>query len=182
MNNYNEQLVCLLENAVESTFKALLEKNENFYYFALVIDERFSPYISAWSYEAFEKFIQEHKVSDVTKRLEYKWSIFESPYVRFGHELYFRDVDKFFQENDYLSSSDFGSDVLIHSMEETMKRLDKKGLFGIGYERKRILISAEMATIEWSNAEIIKRLNPRETIQQWLKVRLDPEIRLKFFT
>lgn len=179
MNNYNEQLVCLLENAAESTFKALLERNENFYYFALLIDEAVSPYVSAWSYEALENIISELGLSDETEKSEYKWSICDSPYVAFGHDVYFREVDKFLQKNDIwsLSDDDFDAefDVRLNSMEEAMKRLDKKGLFGIGDERKKIVISAEVVPPEHANTAIVQRLNPDDIIHEWLEFCAEPE-------
>lgn len=179
MNNYNEQLVCLLENAAESTFKALLEKNESFYYFAFLIDEAVSPYISAWSYEALENLISELELSDETDKLEYKWGICESPYMAFEHDVHFKEVDEFLQENDIwsLSDDDFDAefDVRLNSMEEALKRLDKKGLFGTGDDRKKIVISAEVVPPEYINTVIVQRLNPDDIIQEWLEFCAEPE-------
>lgn len=179
MNNYNEQLVCLLENAAESTFKALLEKKENFYYFAFLIDETVSPYISAWSYEALENLISELKLDDETEKLMYKWGICESMYLGYEHDMHFKAVDEFLQKNDIwlLSDDDFDSefDVRLNSMEEALKRLDKNGLFGIGDERKKIVITAEVVPPDYTNTARVQRLNPDSIIQEWLEFCSEPE-------
>ncbi|MDE7363546.1 MAG: DUF4303 domain-containing protein [Ruminococcus sp.] len=179
MNNYNEQLVCLLENATESTFKALLEKNEKFYYFSLLIDEGASPYVSAWSYEALENLFSELKSDDETEKLMYKWAICDSTYVGYEHDLYFNAVDEFLQKNDIweLSDDDFYSefDVRLNSMEEALRRLDKKGLFGTGDDRKKIVITAEVVPPDYTNTARVQRLNPDDIIQEWLEFCSEPE-------
>ena len=49
-----------------------------------------------------------------------------------------------------------------------MKRLDNKGLFGEGEKRKNIVINVEVMPPDYTNTERALRLNPSESLTEWL--------------
>ncbi len=49
-----------------------------------------------------------------------------------------------------------------------MINLDEKGLFGTGDERLNVVVNAEIMPPEYSNTERALRLNPMESLKEWL--------------
>lgn len=171
---YNEDLVNCLEKAVRESIESLKKEfNENFYYYAFIIDEGGVPYISAWSYEALERIGDEIDADDSEsfeeELMEYKWSPCDSPYCAYKHEEFFKETDDMIRRkmDDLYFDKEFY--VVINSMEEAMKRLDNLDFFCGDNYRHKIVISVEIMPPEYSNTERIKRLNPSEAIQEWLE-------------
>lgn len=172
MTDKNDIIKPLLE-ATEKSFRLLFkEHNEHFYYCTLVMIEVGTPCISALSYETLEKLASASEDYD-NEYPQLKWSYADSPYCGFGFDEYFGDVEKIFEqcfngkirddieafENEYLR--------WIASMEEVMKILDSRGLFGMGKERSRLFINAEIMPPEASNFDRAKRLNPLDIYKEW---------------
>ncbi len=178
MKAFDEQMTALFEKSLESSFKSLFKKNEKFYYFSFLIDEGIRPYISAWSYEALERVTSELGLSSNLK-LEYKYSPCDSPYCAYEHDSHFSESDEMLESNDIFSLSDeeFDKefDLRLNSMEEAMKRLDCKGFFGFGDDRKKIIITVEVVPPDWTNTTRIKRLNPESNIEEWLELCSESE-------
>lgn len=176
MNNYDEAIVNIFETAAGKAFTALIEehKEEHFYYFALLNDGNWRPYISAWSYEALERFYEENKVEDEEKSW-YKWSGVESPYVTYGWDEYFAEYQEFLQEREEEEEADedeITDDwwiLCINSMEEAMMRLDQKGIFGTGDVREKVVIAVEIVPPTRSNYSRTERLNKCGLIREFLE-------------
>lgn len=167
-----EEVTEKLEKIVEKSLSELFEKNtEEFYYCSLITDgEGHCPIISAWSYEALERVTGSIESEELKE--EYKWSYADSPYLDYGSE-YFEDLKNDWEEHLKLELDDDEFDeeveIRINIMEEVMKRLDEKGMFGKGKKRLKIIINAEFMPPEYSNTERAIRLNPREAIEEWLE-------------
>lgn len=163
MLNYDEELVAAFVKAGGNAFLSLKETHkEHFYYYTFIFDEGLHPYISAWSYEALEKSIVDEDIADEDKAW-WKWDYSDSPYAVYGYDEFFNEVsvllDK--REND-LSIDDLYDiewGIRIDSLEEAMKRLDQSGMFGIGEERKNVIINVEIAAPDGSEYNRALRLN-----------------------
>jgi len=107
------------------------------------------------------------------RRTEKDWSYGESPYFCYGEE-YFGEVSRLFDERpDHNVGIDQWleeCDLRVRCMEEVMKRLDKKDIFGEGEKRKSILINVEVMPPDYRNTERALRLNPRGSaiLAAWL--------------
>lgn len=176
MNNYDETIVSIFETAAGKAFTALIEehRDEHFYYFALLNDGNWRPYISAWSYEALEHFYEENEVVEEEKSW-YKWTGVESPYEAYGWDEYFAGYADFLQERE--QEEETGEDestddewiLCVNTMEEAMKRLDKKGIFGTGDVRDKVVIAVEIVPPAKANYNIAARLNDKGLIKEFLK-------------
>lgn len=166
-----------LITATENSFRMLFRNNkEKFYYCSLIMSEVSVPYISAWSEEALERLMLEKKVKEndfETKNQIYRWSYADSPYCAYGFDDFFQNVDKLFQKrfNAFLSDEAYQIEcqLWINSMEETMRILDNKGIFGIGEVRNNVLINAEIMPPDDSNIDRAERLNPKIIFDKWLE-------------
>ena len=173
-----KKLADKLEKITEKALNELFEENkENFYYCSLITDgEGHCPLISAWSYEAFERVTSSIASEEVKE--EYKWSYADSPYFDYGGE-YLAELKEEWEEHLDIELDDdeyFEEiDKRIDMMEEVMKRLDKKGLFGKGEKRLGIVINAEFMPPDYTNTERAKRLNPKEAIKEWLEEAAEEE-------
>lgn len=178
--NYAEELVSAFENAFHNAVISLTEKhNENFYYFAFIFDEGLQPYISAWSYEAYEKSLVDDNIRDEDKSW-WKWDYADSPYAAYGFDEFFGEVKELlYKREDELSLDELYDTewtIRINSMEEAMKRLDKKGLFGEGERRKNVVINVEVAPPDCLERQRALRLNPSsELLSEYLETCEDEE-------
>lgn len=167
-----KELTNRLEKIAEKSLRELFEKNkEEFYYCSLITDgEGHCPIISAWSYEALERVTSLIESEEVKE--EYKWSYADSPYFEYGSK-YFEELQNDWEEHleAELDDDEFDEEIeaRIDMMEEVMKRLDEKGMFGKGKKRLGIVINAEFMPPEYSNTERAIRLNPKEAIEEWLE-------------
>ncbi len=167
MTDKNYIIMPLLE-AAEKSFRSLFkEHNEHFYYCTLVMIEVGTPCISALSYEVLEKLAAASDDYD-NAYSQLKWSYADSPYCGFGYDEYFGDAAKMFEQCfDNINCDENEISRWLDSMEEVMRILDGKGLFGMGKERSRVFINAEIMPPEASNFDRAKRLNPFDVYNEW---------------
>lgn len=176
---YDEKMVTVLQSAFQNAVSALRsEHNENFYYYAFIYNEGLRPYISALSYEAYEKLLIENNISHDEEG--WKWCTFDFPYCAYGYDEFFPEVDNMFLERERGMSDDelYGVewDTRIDSMEEALKRLDKAEFFGIGEIRKNIIINVEVAPPDCKERQRAIRLNPESSLlSEYLKFCEDEE-------
>lgn len=165
---YDEILVDVLQTAFQNAVISLREEHdENFYYFAFIFDEGLRPYISAWSYEAYEKSVAEEQIGE-DEKVWWKWNYSDSPYAVYGYDEFFSEADKLLNERESKLSEDELYDVewdkRIASMEEALKRLDSLKFFGTGEVRKNVVINVEIAPPDCSEYERALRLNPQSPL------------------
>lgn len=165
---YDEKLIEVLKKAFQNAVTSLrAQYNENFYYFAFVFDEGLHPYISAWSYEAYEKSVIENQINEEDK-IWWKWDYADSPYAVYGYDKFFLEASKLLDERaDKLSADDLYDiewNVRISSMEEVLRRLDEDGFFGVGEIRKNVIINVEVAPPDCNEYKRAIRLNPQTTL------------------
>lgn len=178
--NHTNKLTALLTDAAEKAFTALFSEHpEHFYYCTLVSIDGYSPCISAISEEALDRILAENDCTDdEDARLDFKWSYADSPYCAYGEE-YFAEVNSFMDEWNIfdLDDDDFEEafETLLFSMEEAMRNLDEKGIFGTGTERKQVFINAEVMPPDYTNTKRAERLNPPEAMADWLKEAAETE-------
>lgn len=163
-----EKMVEILQIAFKNTITSLRAKhNENFYYFAFIFDAGLHPYISAWSYEAYEKSVIENQINEDDK-IWWKWDYADSPYAVYGYEDFFIEAGKFLDERANKMSVDeiYGLEwnTRISAMEEVLKRLDKEGFFGVEDNRKGVVINVEVAPPDSHEYERALRLNPQSSL------------------
>lgn len=167
-------IIKVLLPAAEKSFMKLFKEyhGEKFYYCTLVMLEAGPPCISALSYEALEELVSASDDRDAYSLL--KWSYAESPYFAFGVDEYFGEVAKMFELSFY--NEDHGNEdegdeeeilCWLDSMEEVMKRLDDKGIFGMEEERDQLFIGAEIMPPVPSNFDRARRLNPDTVYNKW---------------
>lgn len=166
--NFDKELVSAFEKAAQNTFTSLQKKySEKFYYYAFIFDEGLQPYISAWSYEAYEKSLADNNISDDDKKW-WKWDYADSPYAVYGYDEFFGEVRELLSKRaDALSIDDLYDTewaLRIASMEEAMKRLDEKGIFGTGESRKNVVINVEQAPPDGLEYQRALRLNPASAL------------------
>ena len=184
MIRFDKDVVKSLVIASENSFKLLFKNNyEEFYYCSLIMSENATPYITAWSEEALKRLLLKKTIDEkdyLVKRRLYRWSYADSPYCAYGFNDFFQNVDKLFIErfNHCLSNDDYEREcqLWVNSMEEAMRILDYNGMFGTGTIRKKILINAEIMPPVKSNIDRAKRLNPKETFDEWLNFTQQDEV------
>lgn len=168
MQKYDNDLVAAFEVALRTSFSSLQKSyNEQFYYYAFILDSGLYPYISAWSYEALEKSISKNKISDKDK-VWWKWDCNDSPYIVYGYDEFFGEAKKLLDVRGEGLSMEvlFGDEWNIRksSMEEALKRLDRTGFFGIDNERKKVVINVEIVPPDGSEYYSALRLNPKSPL------------------
>jgi len=165
---YDEKLVEVFQSAFQNAVTALRkEHKEKFYYYAFIFDEGLHPYISAWSYEAYEKSVAEKNVA-LNDRVWWKWDYSDSPYAVYGYDEYFTEAARIQDEREQGMSDEELYEVewytRMDSMEEALKRLDNLGFFGTGDERKQVVINVEQAPPDCKEYERAVRLNPESPL------------------
>jgi len=165
MNSEYKELQVAIEIATETAVKELFNStNENFYYCCLITSgEAHSPILSAWSVEALEEIFKNDPEAGALK-----WSYADSPYCFFG-ETHFTPVQQLFLSRPSLDSSKTEFHTRITAMENALKELDSKGLFGKGTNRNKIYINVEVVPPDYTNTERARRLNPPAAIKLWLQ-------------
>ena len=167
--------------AAGNAFSSLKENHkEQFYYYAFIFDEGLHPYISAWSYEALEQSIIDNEITDKEEKSWWKWDYSDSPYVVYGYDEFFHETGKLLDKRAGKLSDDelydVEWDVRVESMEEAMKRLDQSGLFGVGNDRKKVIINVEIAPSDGSEYDRALRLNPASSLlSEYLESCEEPE-------
>ena len=172
-----EELIDVIETAAESAITALFREHpEHFYYCSLITTgEAHPPTLTAWSEEALDR-----EVAKGRSREELRWSYVDSPYFCYGEE-FFGEARRLFTERPPMDSASVDRwneeyNFRLRCMEEAMKILDNKGLFGEGEKRKNIIINVEVMPPDYTNTERARRLNPSESLTEWLAtVAEDPD-------
>jgi|SRR5215831_4827154 len=172
-----EELIDVIETAAESAITALFREHpEHFYYCSLITTgRRILQHLTAWSEEALDR-----EVAKGRSREELRWSYVDSPYFCHGEE-FFGEARRLFTERPPMDSASVDRwneeyDFRLRCMEEAMKILDNKGLFGEGEKLKNIIINVEVMPPDYTNTERARRLNPSESLTEWLAtVAEDPD-------
>ena len=176
MISTEKQLKESIKSACKEVISSLFNKNEAFYYLALITDgEAHCPFLSAWSHEALSTFLTEKKIElDSDDVLDVKWFYGYSPYCFFDNET-FNNVKELFktrpQMDEKMSSEEWNSEfnLRISAMENALKELDEESLFGQNEERDKIMINVEVMPPDETNTARAIRLNPHKAIEEWLK-------------
>lgn len=158
-----------------------LEFPEEFYFVVLVVfGEANAPYVSAWSKESLARKILESEMPFEEALLAYKWSYSDSPFYAYG-DKHFNEVEDVLRRRkgiDELSDDEWRREfeLRIGSLEEAMRRLDRRGVFGRGSERLGLMINVEVMPPDSSNTVRAIRLNPPEAIKEWLKEAAEEDV------
>lgn len=172
-------LISAIESAAFLAISDLFSSHkESFYYCTLITTgEGLPPVLAAWSWEALNRETSKDPQLDV---MWIKWSWADSPYLDYGSH-YFNEVKNLILSRpriaDLKASSDRFDELKfrLDAMEEAMRNLDRRGLFGQGEERKKIVINAELVPPDYTNTETATRLNPPEALTDWLKENSEPK-------
>lgn len=177
---FDEKLVTSLQTAFRNSVEALRrERNEDFYYYGFIFDEGMHPYISAWSYEAYEKSLIDDEVSEADMAW-WKWDYADSPYAVYGYDEYFTEVGRLLDERAESMSEDELYDVewytRMDSMTEALKRLADEGFFGTEDDRKKVIVNVEQAPPDCKERERAIMLNPASALlEEYLEYCEDEE-------
>lgn len=165
----------LLLEASEKGFNQLFkEHNEHFYYCSIVMMDVATPCITAMSDEIYDRLLRdnaEHNHSTVENKIYYRWAYAESPYLGFGYDKFFKDVNDFFcKDVSYdLPDDKFEERVAdwLIAMREVMKTLKDNGIFkNIGNEN--IFLFAEQQPPEKDvNIDNARYLNEDNMFELW---------------
>lgn len=158
--------------AVKTVFSSLKNHHpETFYYVVLTTSgEASPPSFSAWSHEALAAEAAKRLGEDVKN---IKWSYGESPYFCYLEDE-FDEIARLFglrppmitsmSEEKWYEEYEFR----LKALEFAMAELDHDGLFGAGEQRKQIVINVEVMPPDWTNTARAMRLNPPESLVEWL--------------
>lgn len=59
-------------------------------------------------------------------------------------------------------------------MESAIVKLDRKGVFGHGGDRERIVVNVEVMPPDFTNTQRAVRLNPPEAVRTWIDEAAEP--------
>lgn len=170
--DFNEELKNEIVKAARNAFQSLFANGEHYYYITLATDGlATAPYISAWSYEAFERVSENDDEADMIK-----WSEADSPYGCWEQE-HFDKVAEMLAERDDLSGSEEEFELRISAMEEAMRELDSEGLFSKNQDRSEVMVLVEVIPPDYTNTERAYRLNDCSTkiFKEWLDEAAEDE-------
>ncbi|WP_340394045.1 DUF4303 domain-containing protein [Paenibacillus sp. FSL E2-0177] len=174
-----ERLAIEIADAARTSFRALFENGERYYYCTLyTTGEGHAPSISAWSWEALEVEAARQGVESDTPASTIaeliKWSYADSPYCCFGDEN-FDNVKQRFTERSFIADLENDEvnrefDLRLKAMELAMKILDDEGVFALNQLRESVCVLVEAMPPDEINTEIALRLNRAESpaMQVWL--------------
>ena len=176
MISTKHQLVESIRLACKEVVSSLFNKNESFYYIALITDgEAHSPFLSAWSHEALNTYLTENKIEiNSEDAFDVKWFYGNSPYSFYDNQS-FNNVNELFKlrpkMDENMSNEEWDSEFnfRISAMENALKELDEEGFFGQNEERDKIMINIEVVPPDETNTERAIRLNPKKAIEEWLE-------------
>lgn len=170
--DFKNELKNEIVRAARNAFQSLFANGEHYYYITLATDGlATAPYISAWSYEAFERVSENDDESDMIK-----WSEADSPYNCWNQE-HFDRVAEMLAERDDLRDSEDEFELRISAMEEAMKELDSEGLFSKNQERSEVMVLVEVIPPDYTNTQRAYRLNDSNTkiFKEWLEEAAEEE-------
>jgi len=175
-----QDLVSAIADAVRNAVSQLFQEypNDTFYYCSIVTTgEGHTPCLTAWSKEELEKAVV-MEGGDSELRGEFKWSYADSPFYCYGKN-HFEGVRRLLVSRSVSGDRDSTTDrkefvLRLRAMESAMAKVDSEGLFGIGEERLRIVINAEVMPPDHSNVDRAQRLNPPEALEVWMDEAAEP--------
>jgi hypothetical protein len=179
-----DELKIAIKEAVKNTVKELFEINEDFYFLVLVTTGQASPpYLSAVSIEGLKrvvnKYVEEYRYdpNDSDLEISLKWSFADSPYVLFGCEKYFKDVESLFYlrpslqdrldgkmtEKEWLTEYDLRLEIMLLALKE----LDEEDVFERSKKRKNCFLNVSPECLNVKRTAFI--LNNSEIVNQVIK-------------
>jgi len=171
------QLASAIEAAAEIAINRLFKDHPGrYYYLSLVtLGEASPPFLSAWSEEALEQAVKDQP----NNRRYLKWSCSDSLFCFFGEE-FFEDVRRLFAMRPDIFALDEAAwcaeyETRLLAMEAAMFNLDSRGIFGVGADRSKIVVTVEVVPPDYTNTARARRLNPPEAIRTWLEEAAEPE-------
>jgi len=175
------ELIDAIATAARRAFLKLFKNHPGQYYYCSLVTtgEAHVPALAAWSEEALEAAIAEDEDPEEARQA-LKWSCADSPFYCFGDE-FFEPVKRLFDERPQLTSElmpevwDAEYQFRIDAMEAAMFRLDSEGLFGTGAARHGTVVLVEVVPPDYTNTERAMRLNPQETLREWLEEASEEE-------
>ena len=173
-----ERIFNALFDAAEKGFTALFSQhNEHFYYCALIMMETATPCIAAISEESLERVLNNYYSDELARnenREYYKWSYADSPYIGYGYEDYFKEVEELFKNyvwKYYTDETEFikRANEWLEIMAEVMLELDRKGVFNTNVDRSKLFINAETQPPEDNSINILnaRKLNNESLFTYW---------------
>lgn len=158
-----------IADAMRKTLRKLYAEHPGEYYYISLVTtgQGHPPVFAAWSKEALQAAV-ESSIDPVLALEDLEWSYANSPYLGFGEE-YFQEVNRLFSKRtELIGLSSKETNDRLRAMENAVAKLDKEGLFGVGDERLKVVVNAEVMPPDFTNTERAKRLNPAEAISRWL--------------
>ncbi|TWT49533.1 hypothetical protein Pla22_47300 [Rubripirellula amarantea] len=162
-----EQLTDAVVDAAATAFRELFATGETFYYCVLITTgDALPPYIAAWSHESL--------ANAGDPELD-RWHYASSPYLDFGSQ-HFAPVRDLWFARPAIDTGDCRTeyDLRMTALESAMLRLDAADVFGSADARQRLMINVEVVPPDHTNTERAIRLNPPESITQWLAEAAEP--------
>lgn len=101
-----------------------------------------------------------------------RWNLADSPYAIVGDDWLAQTESAFSARGDLFEATDIDAewDLRLASMEESLRRLDREGLFGTGTQREAILLLVATMPPDESDSGFARRLNPPgPLLEAWLR-------------
>jgi hypothetical protein len=168
------ELADAIESATAKAVRALFTRHPRHYYYLSLITtgEAHPPALAAWSREALDDAVKRAPDHDAARRA-LEWSYADSPYYCFGEEFFERVQDLFALRPEVgaldRTAREAEYETRLRAMEAAVARLDRRGLFGVGDDRLKIIVNVEVMPPDYTNTARAKRLNPPEAIRTWLE-------------
>lgn len=167
-----------LTDAIASATLAALtdlrrEHPDRYYYITLITSgEAHAPFLVAWSEKALLAAAEQYDNVDNARKF-LKWSYADSPYMAYGDHHFARVREMFaarpeMRYGDTSGAWELEFELRLSAMEAAMARLDAQGVFGHGIERTRVIVAVEVMPPDDTNTQRIRRLNPSESLTEWL--------------
>jgi len=101
-----------------------------------------------------------------------RWNLADSPYAIVGDDWLAQTESAFSARGNVFEAADIDAewDLRLASMEESLRRLDSEGLFGIGAQREAVLLLVATMPPDESDSGFARRLNPPgPLLEAWLR-------------
>ncbi|EMI24361.1 DUF4303 domain-containing protein [Rhodopirellula europaea] len=162
-----DELTASVVDAATLAFRKLFATGETFYYCVLITTgEALPPCIAAWSHESLARSDQ--------PELD-RWHYADSPFLDFGAE-HFAPVRDLWLARPAIGDGNWNAEyeLRLTALESAMRNLDSMGVFGSGESRRTLMINVEVVPPDHTNTERAIRLNPPESIAQWIAEAAEP--------
>lgn len=170
-----ETIYKLLLAASEKGFLQLFETHkEHFYYCSLVMMDCATPCITALSEEVYRQLLDDNadgNSSSEEDKAYFRWAYAESPYLGFGYEEYFQEVNAFFCKDVSLdlSNDEYDEHVRdwVQAMRVVMKSLKDKGIFSKNCKENVFLFAEQQPPEPDNNLKSAHYLNEEDVFKIW---------------